>query len=104
MRVEDGQLEAVVFEEPELRIDLEFEAVRRRGAVAAALVARRDAVLEHDEAARLVRRLVTRVRLELTAHRGGSYHHSVRCLDVSTSSHDQQSAARYFPPPSAGRP
>ena len=61
MRVEDGELVALVLEEPELGVDLELEAVRRCGRVVAALVALRDAVAEDDEATRLVRVLSSRM-------------------------------------------
>ena len=44
MRVEDGELVAVVLEEPDLGVDLELVAVRRLEPVAAADVLPRDAV------------------------------------------------------------
>ena len=55
--MEDGELVAVVLQEPGLRIDLELEAVGRGGHVATRHVVDGDAVLEDDDAARLVRSL-----------------------------------------------
>src|SRR5439155_22158128 len=101
MRVEDRELEAVVLEEPELGIDLELVAVRRLEPVAAADVALGDAVAEDDQAAALVRRLLAAVRAQLFAYGLGHYHHSVASIDFSTSSVRQNSAERYFQPPSA---
>jgi hypothetical protein len=61
--VENGELEAVVLEEPHLGVDVELETVRRGGEVAAALVALGDAVPEHEETAGFVRRFCARVFL-----------------------------------------
>ena len=44
--MEDGELVAVVLEEPELRTDLELEAVRRCSCVASALVPLGDTVTD----------------------------------------------------------
>src|SRR6266851_4008555 len=101
MRVEDGQLVAVVLEEPDLGVGLELVAVRRLEPVAAADVALGDAVAENDQAAAFVRCLLAAVRAQLLADRLGDYHHSVRSIDSSTSSARQNSAERYFQPPSA---
>src|SRR5262245_2379516 len=101
VRVEDGELVAVVLEEPDLGIDLELVAVRRREPVAATDVALGDAVAEDDQAAALVRRLLARVLAQLREHRLRDYLHSVRSIDSSTSSARQNSAERYFQPPSA---
>src|SRR5437868_4047756 len=62
MRVEDGELKALVLEEPDLRVELERVAVRRRCRVTTGDVALGDAVAQDDDAARLVRRLRARVR------------------------------------------
>ena len=60
--MEDGQLEAVVLEEPHLGVvHAEVEAVRRRRRVDAGDVPLCDAVAKHEEAAGLVRRLGVRV-------------------------------------------
>src|SRR5947209_2491297 len=101
MGVEDGELVAVVLEEPQAGIGLELETVRRRGGVATALVALRDAVAHDDEPARLVRLLGARVSDELGTHLLGDHHQSVRSMDCSTSSAFQKSALRYFQPASA---
>src|SRR5215210_3776080 len=58
VRVEDGELVAVVLQEPRLRRHVELEPIRRGGGVAAADVALGDAVAHDDEAAGLVRRLL----------------------------------------------
>ena len=70
MRVEDGELVAFVLEEPDLGVDLEPEAVRRGLGVPATLVAQRLAAAQDDDAARLVRRLLVRVPLQLGANSG----------------------------------
>src|SRR5437773_8248365 len=101
MRMEDRELDAVVLEEPDLRIDLELVAVRRLEPVAPADVALGDPVAEDDQAAALVRRLLAAVRAQLRADRLRHYHQSVRSIDSSTSSAGQNSADRYFHPPSA---
>jgi hypothetical protein len=54
MRVEDRELVAVVLEEPDLRIDLELEAVGRGCGITAAYVSVRDSVAHHQDPARLV--------------------------------------------------
>jgi hypothetical protein len=55
--MEHAQLVAVVFEKPDLRIDLELEAVRARGPVPPWNVALGDPVLENYETAGFVRSL-----------------------------------------------
>ena len=57
MRVEDGDLVALVLEEPRLGVDLEVEAVRALGGVPAADVALGTTVPEKDDPAALVRGL-----------------------------------------------
>src|SRR5690606_15579378 len=57
MGVEDGELVAVVLQEPHLRVDLELVAVGGGEPVAAADVALGPSVAEDDQAAALVRRL-----------------------------------------------
>jgi len=102
MRMEDGELVAVVLEEPELGAHVELEAVRRRGGVPAALVSLGDAVLEDDQPACFVRLFLARMLHHRPAHGGGHlYHQSVRSIDVATSSALQKSALRYFQPASA---
>ena len=76
MRVEDGQLVALVLEEPDRRVDLELVAVRRGERVPAAHVALGDTVAEDEQAAALVRRLLGGVRAQLGADRGRDYHQS----------------------------
>src|SRR6185436_12143457 len=103
MRVEDGLgAVAVVQVGPHERIDLELEVVRGRGGVAAGHVFHGDVVLEHDEAARLVRQLGVRVGHDLRANRGGDHHQIVRSMDSATSVSEasQKSAETYFQPAS----
>ena len=57
MRVKDGELVAVVLQEPVLGLGLELEAVRARGRVAPGDVALGGVALEDDQAAGLVRLL-----------------------------------------------
>src|SRR5262249_28186681 len=94
----DRELVALVLEEPELRVDLELEAVRRVCGVAARLVAVGNAVAEDEQAAALVRQLLSRVLGECLTDRRRHYHHS---LLSSISSPCQKPAERYFQPPSA---
>src|SRR3989442_773489 len=102
MGVEDGELVAVVLREPDLRIvELELEAVRRRGLVAPGLVALRPAFKQEHHPARFVRRLSFRVRDERRAHVVRNHHQTVRPIADSMSSASQKSAERYFQPPSA---
>src|SRR5687767_8721410 len=101
MRVEDGELVALVLQEPRLGLDLELEPVRALGGVAAADVALGDAVTEGDEAARLVRRLLLRVLAQLRAHLLRDYHQTVRSIDAATSSASQKPAEISFQPASA---
>jgi hypothetical protein len=68
VRVEDRELIAVVLQEPDLGRDLEREPVRRALGVASAFVADRLAVLQYEQPAGLVRRLLARVTLELGAN------------------------------------
>src|SRR5262249_19953787 len=89
---------ALVLEEPELWIDLELEAVRRLGAVAAPLVSLGDPVPKDEQAAALVGQFLAPVGRDRLAHRGRDYHHS---LLSSISSPCQKPAERYFQPPSA---
>src|SRR5215468_2051658 len=96
--MEDGQLEAVVLQEPHLRVDLELVPVRRRERVPAAEVALGDPVAEREHAAALVGRLLGRVRLQLGAD-GGRDHHQRTSSAISSPS--QNGAERYFQPPSA---
>src|SRR6266702_3982466 len=100
--MEDGELVAGVFREPHLRIvEFELDAVRRRGLVAARLVAFSAAVAEEDQTAGFVRRLSFGVRDQLPAHVLRDHHQTVRSIAASTSSASQKSAERYFHPPSA---
>src|SRR3954447_16746317 len=96
--VDDRELVALVLEEPEVGIDLQLEAVRRLGCVAARLVAVGDAVAQDEQAAALIRQLPSRVLGERLAHGRRHYHHS---LLSSISSPCQKPAERYFQPPSA---
>src|SRR5690348_8277122 len=96
--VDDRELVPLVLEKPELGIDLELEAIRRVGAVAARLVAVGDAVAQDEQAAALVRQLPSRVLGQCLAHGLRDYHHS---LLSSISSPCQKPAERYFQPPSA---
>jgi len=59
MRVEDGELVALVLQEPDLRLDLEPEPVWRRVRVSPALVTDGAPIAQDDEAARFVRRFVS---------------------------------------------
>jgi hypothetical protein len=56
--VEHGELVALVLEEPRVGRDVQLEPVGRRGGVHACHVPLRDSVLQDDEAAGLVRRLL----------------------------------------------
>ena len=96
--MDDGELVALVLEEPEVWIDFQLEAVRRLGCVPAGLVAVGDAVAQDEQAAALVRQLPSRVLGERLAHGRRHYHHS---LLSSISLPSQKSAERYFQPPSA---
>src|SRR5437773_5404667 len=102
MGMEHRELVAVVFGEPELGIvELQLEAVRRRGRVPPRLVPLGPAVADQDEAARFVGRLALGVRHELCTHLVGNHHQTKRSIDPSTSSASQKSALRYFQPASA---
>jgi len=68
--VKDGELEAVVLQEPDLRRDLQAKPVRGRLRVAPPLVANGLPVAQNDEPAGLVRRLVSRMLQELGADLG----------------------------------
>src|SRR5205807_8417212 len=61
VRVEDGELVALVLEKPGLRLDLETEPVRRGFCVASALVPPGAVRLQQAETARFVRRLLAGV-------------------------------------------
>src|SRR5579884_578137 len=99
VRVDDRELPAVVLEEPELRLDLQLEAVRRRRCVPARLVAGGDALAEDEQPAALVRQLRPRMRRDRLPHgRGHGHHHS---FASSTAPPSQKLAERYFQPPSA---
>ncbi len=74
--MEDGELVALVLQEPELGVDLELEPVRRGGGVSAALVANRLSAANDDETAGLIRQLRPRVLLEGTPHVVADYHAS----------------------------
>ena len=78
MRVEDRELVAVVLEEPDLRLDLEPEPVRRGVGVPPALVADGPAVAQDDEPTGLVRRLLERVPLELAPDLSRDQHRTRR--------------------------
>src|SRR4051794_12752830 len=98
MRMEHGELVAVVLEEPHVGIDLQLVAIRRRERVAAAHVALGNAVAQHEHAAAFVRGLLLGVRAQCRADRGGDPPHS---LLPSISPPCQNGALRYFHPPSA---
>src|SRR5512142_3200495 len=68
VRMDDRELVALVLEEPEIGVDLQLEAVRRTGGVAAGLVALGDSVAHHEQAAALVRQLPAGVLGERLAH------------------------------------
>src|SRR5438309_10626705 len=100
--MEDGQLVARVLREPDLRIvELELEAVRRRGRVSSGLVPLGPSVTQEDEPARLVRDFFPGVLDEPGSYLGRDHHQTVRSIACSTSSDSQKSADRYFQPPSA---
>src|SRR3954466_473139 len=100
--MEDGELVAVVFGVPDLRIvELELEAVRRRRGVASRLVALGAAVAQQHEPAGLVRCFLLRVHDKGRPHLRRNHHQTVRSIECSTSSASQKSADRYFQPPSA---
>src|SRR6266545_2183975 len=102
VRMEDGELVALVLEEPVLGLGPELEAVRARGGVLGGEVALRPAVSQDDEAARFVRLLRARVFLEGRAHLGRNHHQTERSISASASGPvSQKPAERYFQPPSA---
>lgn len=70
--MEDGELVALVLEEPVLRASrLELETVWARRAVHAWKVALGDSILDRDEPARLVRGLSPGMLLERSSNGGG---------------------------------
>jgi len=85
MRVEDGELVAVVLEEPQLGVDVELEAKRRLEPVSPALVADGLPIAEDDQPAGLVRRLLPCMRLERVAHGGGDHHQTLASIASSSS-------------------
>src|SRR5918996_623199 len=99
--VEDGELVALVLEEPRLGVDVELEPVRGLGVVAARGVVVGHAGAEGDHSAGLVRLLCAGVLGELRTDRPGDYHQTERPIASSTSSASQKPAERYFQPPSA---
>src|SRR5437867_12199251 len=101
MRVEDRELEAVVLQEPRLRIDVELEAVRRLERVPPGHVALRTAVAEHDQSAGFIRRFRAGVVRQLGAKLGRDHHQTLSSIARDTSAASQKSAERYFQPPSA---
>src|SRR5919106_6726714 len=101
MRVEDGELVALVLEEPDLGVDLELEPVRGLRSIAAPHVLVRDSVAHQQDSTRLVGGLRLGVLRQCPPNFGGHYHQTVRSIDRSTSSASQKSAERYFQPASA---
>src|SRR3954452_14677808 len=102
VRVEDGQLIALVLQEPVLRLGLQLEAVGARGRVAAGDVALRDSAPERDQAARLVRGLRLGVSAQLGADLDGDHHQTAASSSSSAcASSCQKPADRYFQPASA---
>src|SRR5205823_9006806 len=101
MGVEDGELVAVVLEKPDLRIDLQLEAVGRCGPVPTRLVALGFPAGEDDDAAGFVRRFGLRVPFERCPHLGADHHQRSASISRSTSSASQNEAERYFQPASA---
>src|SRR5215203_2795799 len=99
--MEDRQLVAVVLQKPRLGRHLEFEPVGGGRSVAAPDVAFGDTAVEHDETAGLVRRLLLGVSAQLGPNLGRDHHQTVFSIDSATSSASQNSAERYFQPPSA---
>jgi hypothetical protein len=78
MRVEDGELVTLVLQEPDLRLDLEPEPVRRRVRVPPALITHGPPIAQDDQTARLVRRLLERVPLELAPDLSRDQHRTRR--------------------------
>src|SRR3954465_7907431 len=102
VRVEDGELVALVLEEEVGgSAGLELEAVRARERVPAREIALGDAVAESDQAAGLVRRLRLRVLLERAPHGARDYHQMVRSSSSPPRASSQNDAEMYFQPPSA---
>src|SRR5918999_1483619 len=102
MRVEDGELVALVLEEEVGRVARsELEAVRACEHVLAGEVALGDAVPKRDQPAGFVRRLLSSVRDELLEDRGRDYHQTACSIARSTSSASHSGAERYFQPASA---
>src|SRR5919106_1731232 len=101
--VEDGELVALVLEEPHVGIGAELEAIRTFGRVRAGHVPLREAVTQHDQAAGLVGSLRLGVLDERRTHLGGDHHQmrSSMAGPTSPSAFVQKSADRYFQPPSA---
>src|SRR5262249_25489603 len=101
VRVEDGELVAVVLEKPALGLDLELEAVRARGRVAGREGALGHAAAERDQAAGFVRLPPPRVLLARGADRGRDHHQTASSIARSGSAASQNGAERYFQPASA---
>src|SRR5436189_419271 len=99
--MEDGELVAVVLQEPHFGIELELEPVRRFRGVAPRLVPFGAAAAEDDHPTCLVRRLGAGVLLERGANVGADHHQSWRSIAASGSAASQKDAERYFHPPSA---
>ena len=68
--MKDGELEAVVLQEPDLRRDLQAKPVRGRLRVPAPFIPDGLTLAQDDEPTGLVRRLVSRVLQELGADLG----------------------------------
>src|SRR4029453_7892460 len=104
VRVEDGQVEALVDQEHVVgRSRPEAEAIRARRLVYPGAVLDWGSVLEDDQPAGLVRQLGARVLGDRRPHRGRDHHQTVVSIDSATRSSgaSQKSALRYFQPPSA---
>src|ERR671925_196457 len=98
--MEDGELVALVLEEPVLGLGLQLEAVWAGGGVLRRDVPAGAAGSEDDEAAGFVRLLGTRVLLERGTHLRGDHHQTDCSISASASGPaSQKPAERYFQPP-----
>src|SRR4029077_10885882 len=77
VRVDDGELVALVLQEPEVGVDLKLEPVRRLGRVPARLGAVSDTVAQDEQAAAFVRELPSGVVGERLPYGRWHYHHNL---------------------------
>src|SRR4029453_7256559 len=105
MRGEECELVALIPGEQHLRtLELELEAVRRRGGVPPWDVTLGNAVAEENQPTCFVGSFCLRVSSECRPCSGRHYHQTLRSIACSMSSASQKPADRYFQPASAKTP